>query len=84
MLLQLRGQAAAHPTRMPSSMSVGATLSPRPTTNCAATPQVHGWQHPVQAKQLEGYLGYLLDVDHIFCCVCSWVHDFGTSCHLSV
>jgi hypothetical protein len=23
-----------HPTRMPSSMSVGATLSPRPTTNC--------------------------------------------------
>ena len=27
--------AQAHPTRMPSSMSVGATLSPRPTTNCA-------------------------------------------------
>ena len=26
-----------HPTRMPSSMSVGATLSPSPTTNCAFT-----------------------------------------------
>ena len=24
----------SHPTRMPSSMSVGATRSPRPTTNC--------------------------------------------------
>ena len=33
--MKLRGGDAAHPTRMPSSMSVGATLSPRPTTNCA-------------------------------------------------
>lgn len=24
----------AHPTRMPSSISVGETLSPNPTTNC--------------------------------------------------
>ena len=28
-------QEKMHPTRMPSSMSVGATLSPSPTTNCA-------------------------------------------------
>ena len=26
-----------HPTRMPSSISVGATLSPKPTTNCITT-----------------------------------------------
>ena len=29
-----RQEGSAHPTRMLSSMSVGATLSPRPTTNC--------------------------------------------------
>lgn len=32
--INVKKDGEAHPTRMPSSISVGETLSPSPTTNC--------------------------------------------------
>jgi hypothetical protein len=100
-----------YPTRMPSSISVGETLSPSPTTNCNAKRENKirmGGQLPTAVRQTIApphsktsfssnnsvlwkdshnklsiyYLCNLLNIDHIFWVICTWIYNLGTPCNL--
>ena len=62
------------PTRMPSSMSVGATLSSKATTNLAIWRRV---QSAPWSPRAQCVTTYLLDVDEVLGFRCSGVHDLG-------
>jgi hypothetical protein len=100
-----------YPTRMPSSISVGETLSPSPTTNCNAKRENKirmGGQLPTAVRQTIApphtktsfsssnsvpwkdshnelsiyYLCNLLNIDHIFWVISTWIYNLGTPCNL--